>query len=58
MEKSRNIFNLAFITAFLVVGIVAVSAVAFKYSGNLQLKFGADGIQLQIRGQEDVKRLE
>lgn len=58
MERSKNVFNQAITTAFLVVGMIAISAVAFKYSGDIQLKLGPDGIQLQITGQNDTKSRE
>lgn len=58
MERSKNVFNQAITTAFLVVGMIAISAVAFKYSGDIQLKLGPDGIQLQITGQNDTKSLK
>jgi hypothetical protein len=58
MQKSKNLFNQAFVAAFLVTGAVAVVAVARDYSGSIQLKFGADGIQLQITGQDNDKRLD
>ncbi|MBD0264238.1 MAG: hypothetical protein ICV78_16360 [Tolypothrix sp. Co-bin9] len=58
MQKSKNFFNQAFVTAFLVTGAIAVTAVIVQYSGNIQLKFGADGIQLQITGHNDVNSLD
>lgn len=58
MKKENSIVNQALITAFLVVGVTAVSAVAFEYSGEIQLKFGSDGIQLQVDGQDKTKSLE
>lgn len=58
MERSKNVFNQAITTAFLVVGMITISAVAFKYSGDIQLKLGPDGIQLQITGQNDTKPLK
>jgi hypothetical protein len=33
---------------FLVVGVIALSAVAFNYPGSVHLKFGTDGIQLEM----------
>jgi len=39
-----------FVTAFIVLGIIAVCAVAFNYPGAISLKFGADGIQLEMDG--------
>lgn len=36
--------------AFGIVGTTAVLAVSSNYPGKLQLKFGADGISLQIEG--------
>lgn len=56
MKNSRNFVNQAFVTAFLVIGAVAISGVVFNYSGKLQIKFGADGIQLQLSGQDSIPK--
>lgn len=56
MERSRSPLNqtvTAAIAAFLVVGGIAVSAVAFKYAGKIQFSVGPNGIQLQINGRSE-----
>lgn len=40
------------ISAFIVVGAIIISAVASDYAGSINLKFGADGIQVQVDGGE------
>lgn len=50
MQKPRFTINQTVITAFAIAGSIALTAIVSNYSGNLQLKFGADGIQLQIVG--------
>lgn len=40
------------ISAFIVVGAIVISAVAFNYAGSINLKFGTDGIQVQVDGGE------
>ena len=37
-------------TAFLVLGGIVVSAVIFRFSGTIDLKFGGDGGHLKIQG--------
>lgn len=53
MEKPKITINQALVSAFIVVGAIAIAAVASNYSGNLQLKLGADGIQLGINGSKE-----
>lgn len=50
VEKPKFAINQTVIAAFVIVGSIALTAIVSNYSGNLQLKFGADGIQLQIAG--------
>lgn len=50
MEKPRNTLNQTVVSVFIVVGAIVISAVAFNYTGKIQLKFGADGIQVQVDG--------
>ena len=52
MEKQKFNLNQTLTTAIIVVGAVVAVTVAFNYSGDVQLKFGADGISLQIDGGE------
>lgn len=52
MEKTRFTLNQTLVSAFLVIGAIVISAIAFNYSGDVQLKFGADGIQVQINGED------
>ncbi|MFN7716046.1 MAG: hypothetical protein ACK5QS_11280 [Pseudanabaenaceae cyanobacterium] len=37
-------------TAFLVLGSVVISAVVFRFSGTIELKFGGDGGHVKIQG--------
>lgn len=53
MEKPGFNLNQAVVTALAVVGLVALGAVIFNYTGQLQLKLGADGIQLEINGSSE-----
>lgn len=53
MEKPNLTLNQTLVSAFVVIGAIVIAAVAFDYAGNIQLKFGADGIQLQVDGGED-----
>ncbi|GAB4232516.1 MAG: hypothetical protein Kow00121_60670 [Elainellaceae cyanobacterium] len=53
MEKPNLTLNQTLISAFLVVGAIVISAVAFNYVGSINLKFGADGIQVQVDGGEN-----
>lgn len=41
------------IVACLVAGVVATSAIAANYAGRVQLRFGADGIQVQVDGRNE-----
>ena len=50
MEKPRLTLNQTLVSAFIVVGAIVISAVAFNYAGSINLKFGADGIQVQVDG--------
>jgi hypothetical protein len=50
VEKPRANLNQALVSAFIVVGAIVISAVAFNYAGSINLKFGADGIQVQVDG--------
>lgn len=52
MEKPRLTLNQTLVSAFIVVGAIVISAVAFNYAGSINLKFGADGIQVQVDGGE------
>lgn len=52
MERPRITLNQTLVSAFLVVGAIVISAVAFNYAGSINLKFGADGIQVQVDGGE------
>jgi hypothetical protein len=54
MKNSRYAFNHIFLGAFLVIGAVAVSAMFLKYSGDVQIKFGVDGIQLHLTGKDSM----
>ncbi|HYX16618.1 MAG TPA: hypothetical protein VE944_20065 [Nostoc sp.] len=58
LSSKDLLVNQVFVTAFLVAGIVATSAIAFKYPGDIQFRLGTDGIQLQINVQKDSNRLE
>lgn len=49
-QNSKLALNQALIVVFLVVGGIAIAAVACNYAGDIQLKFGSDGIHLQING--------
>lgn len=53
MEKPKYSLNQMFVAAFVVVGSVASLAIAFNYSGNIQLRFGTEGIQLDIDGERE-----
>jgi hypothetical protein len=50
MDKNRITLNQTISSAFIVVGAIVISAVAFNYAGSISLKFGADGIQVQVDG--------
>lgn len=50
MEKPKYSLNWMFATAFVVVGSVAALAIAFNYPGDIQLRFGTEGIQLDVDG--------
>lgn len=52
MEKSRFSLHQTFVSALIVVGAVAVCAISFNYAGTIQLRLGADGLQLQVDGVE------
>ena len=52
MEKPRLTLNQTLVSAFVVVGAIVISAIAFNYAGSISLKFGADGIQVQVDGGE------
>jgi hypothetical protein len=54
MEKPKLTLNQTLTSAFLVVGAIVISAVAFNYSGKIQLKFGADGMQVQVDGTKEA----
>jgi hypothetical protein len=49
MKAQLSIYKV-FTGAFLAVTTIASVAVISGYSGNIQLKFGADGLQLQVKG--------
>ena len=51
MKKPANFIN----QALVIVGVVAVSAVVFQYSGKIQLKLGSDGINLQINADDSSR---
>ena len=48
-QKSPKIYQVL-TTAFLVLGGIVVSAVIFRFSGTIDLKFGGDGGHLKIQG--------
>lgn len=48
MEKSKITVHQTLASVFLVIGAIAVFAVAFNYSGKIQVKFGTEGVYLQI----------
>lgn len=50
MEKFRPTLNQTLVSAFVVIGAIVISAVAFNYAGSINLRFGADGIQVQVDG--------
>lgn len=50
MEKPKNTLNQTVISIFIVVGAIVVTAIAFNYSGKIQLKFGPSGVELQVDG--------
>jgi hypothetical protein len=52
MEKPRLTLNQTLVSAFFVVGAIVISAVVFNYAGSISMKFGADGIQVEIDGGE------
>lgn len=52
MERPKLTLNQTLVSAFFVIGAIVISAVAFNYSGDIQLKFGADGIQVGVEGGE------
>ncbi|HEY9663964.1 MAG TPA: hypothetical protein V6C65_36400 [Allocoleopsis sp.] len=47
-------YSQTFVSVFLVIGAIVVSAIVFDYSGDLQLKIGADGIQIQVDGRSSL----
>lgn len=50
MEKPKSTLNQAVVSIFIVVGAVVIAAVAFDYTGKIQLRLGSDGVQLQVDG--------
>jgi hypothetical protein len=50
MEKTKLTLSQTLASAFVIVGAIVISAVAFNYAGSINLKFGADGIQVQVDG--------
>lgn len=48
MKKSQITVHQTFASVFLVIGAIAVFAVAFDYSGKIEVKLGAEGVHLQI----------
>jgi hypothetical protein len=49
MEKPKNTLNQTVVSVFIVVGAIVISAVAFNYTGKIQLNF-ADWIQVEVDG--------
>lgn len=48
MRKLRPTLNDTVVSVVAAISLVALSAVVFQYSGNIDLKFGSEGIQLKI----------
>lgn len=48
--KDRFTLGQTLTVAFLAIGAIAVSAIVCNYAGNIELKFGADGIHFQVGG--------
>ena len=48
--KIATTLNETFLSALLVVGAIVLCAIAFKYSGRIQLGIGSNGVQMVIDG--------
>jgi small neutral amino acid transporter SnatA (MarC family) len=48
--KSKHFLNQTVSSVFIVVGAIVISAITFNYAGKIDLKLGADGIQVQVDG--------
>ncbi|MEM7581302.1 MAG: hypothetical protein AAF316_15960 [Cyanobacteria bacterium P01_A01_bin.80] len=48
MRRSKSTLNNTVVSVVAAISLVALSAVVFEYSGNIDLRFGSEGIQLKI----------
>lgn len=55
MQSRINSLNHFFVGAFLVIGIVAETAILTGYSGNIQIGVSSSGIQLYLNGGHNTK---
>lgn len=49
MDKPKP-FSQVCVSAFALVGVIALGAIFSNYSGEIQFKFGVEGIQLHLDG--------
>ena len=48
--KQYLVIHQTLVIAFIVIGAIALSAIASNYAGSIQFRLGPDGIQLQMDG--------